>query len=226
MTDINNFISEIVKEKDILDVPVFLNFLRDELKRKGIKLTINRTNDLHLVPLNTPNIIGVELDLSDHDKKKDDEIEKYKKELEKEKNKHDLQIMECQKKIEELEEHYKFSMMQIDDILVEFLGVTHEIMDSPSGFEDVLREFIDKNKENPESLPTEPIKMADWIVHHFKQGKEYAIYERDMNGKLYYVEIDGEKVPVQTGEYGKSEEVREIADYLLVYCKHHSEEEQ
>lgn len=222
MTDINNFISEMVREKDKLDMTVFLNFLRDELDRKGIKLTINRSSDLHLVPINMSNIIGVELDLSDHDKKKDNKIEKYKKELEEEKNKHDFQIMKYQKKIEELEDHYKFSMMQIDDVLVEFLGVTHEIMDVPSDFEDVLHEFIDKNKEIPESIPTEPIKMADWIVHHFKQGL-YPGYERDDNGNIKCVELDGEKIPIQTGEYENYTEVREIADYLLAYCKYHSE---
>ena len=65
--------------------------------------------------------------------------------------------------------------------------------------------------------------MADWLVHHIKLGEEYAIYHRDMDGKLQYIEIDGELVPVQTGEYGKHREVREIADYLLAYCKYHSE---
>lgn len=82
MMDINSLIDEIAKEKDKLDMTVFLNFLHDELDRKGIKLTIIRTNDLHLVPLNMSNIIGVELDLSEHDKKKDAEIEKYKKAFE------------------------------------------------------------------------------------------------------------------------------------------------
>lgn len=190
MTDINNFISEIVKEKDKLDIPVFLNLLRDELERNGIKLTVNRSNDLHLVPLNMSNIIGVELDLSDHDKEKDAEIEKCKKMLEDDKCEKDKAVCEYQNEI------------------------------------DRIKSRVQELEESREDFPTEPIKMADWIVHHFKQGEEYAIYERDMNGKLYYVEIDGEKVPVQTGEYGKSEEVREIADYLLVYCKHHSEEEQ
>lgn len=228
MMDINGFIGEmtndILKQKHALDMPVFLNFLKEELENAGIALTVKRCR----TPVVTGNhiiasdIVGIQLDLSTHDKEKDAEIEKYKKELEKEKNKHDLQIMKYQKKIEELEEHYKFSMMQIDDVLLEFLGVTHEIMDSPSSFEDVLREFIDKNKENPESLPTEPIKMADWIVHHFEQGV-YPVYERDRNGDIIFIGDGETKIPVETGELRKCEKVKEIADYLLTYCKYHSE---
>lgn len=157
MTDINNFISEMAREKDKLDMPVFLNFLRDELDRKGIKMTINRSSDLHLVPLNMSNIIGVELDLSDHDKEKEAEIEKYKKLL-----------------------------------------------------------------ESREDLPTEPIKMADWIVRHFEQGV-YPVYERDRNGDMIFIGDGETKIPVETGELRKCEKVKEIADYLLTYCKYHSE---
>lgn len=194
MTDINNFISEIVKEKDGLDMSVFLNFLRDEIDRKGIKLTINRSSDLHLVPFNMSNIIGVELDLSDHDKEKDAEIEKYKEAFESAKCERDKKVCKYQNEI-----------------------------DRPTAENAELHCQIQAMNMYPDESIREPIKMADWIVHHFKQGKEYAIYQRDMDGKLQYVEIDGEKVPVQTGEYGKHREVREIADYLLAYCKYHSE---
>ena len=187
MTDINNFISEMVREKDKLDMPVFLNFLREELDRKGIKMTINRSSDLHLVPLNMSNIIGVELDLSDHDNEKDAEIEKYKKAFESAKRERNKAVCEYQNEI-----------------------------DRPKNR---VREL----EELQEKLPTEPIKMADWIVHHFKQGEEYPVYMRGNDGEICYVDVDGEKVPVQTGEYGKHREVREIADYLLAYCKYHSE---
>ena len=194
MTDIKIFISELVREKDKLDMPVFLNFLRDELDRKGIKLTINRSSDLHLVPFNMSNIIGVELDLFDHDKKKDAEIEKYKEAFESAKRERDKEVCEYRNKIDKLTAENAELHFQIQAI----------------------------NMYPDESI-REPIKMADWIVHHFKQGEEYAIYQRDMDGKLQYIEIDGELVPVQTGEYGKHREVREIADYLLAYCKYHSE---
>lgn len=104
MTDINNFISEIVKEKDRLDMPVFLNFLRGELDRKGIELTVNRSNDLRAVPapLEMSNIIGVKLDLSEHDKEKDTEIEKYKKAFESAKCESDKAVCEYQNEIDRL----------------------------------------------------------------------------------------------------------------------------
>lgn len=89
---------------------------------------------------------------------------------------------------------------------------------------DRLKNRVRELEELQEKLPTEPIKMADWIVHHFKQGEEYPVYMRGNDGEICYVDVDGEKVPVQTGEYGKHREVREIADYLLSYCKYHSEE--
>lgn len=194
MTDINNFISEMVREKDELDMAVFLNFLRDELDRKGIKLTINRSSDLHLVPLNMSNIIGVELDLSDHDKEKDTEIEKYKEAFEYAKCERDKAVCEYQNDIDRLTAENAELHCQIQAM----------------------------NMYPDESI-REPIKMADWIVHHFKQGL-YPGYERDDNGNIKCVELGGEKIPLQTGEYENYTEVREIADYLLAYCKYHSEE--
>lgn len=126
---------------------------------------------------------------------KDAEIEKYKKSFESAKCERDKAVCEYQNEIDRLTAENAELHCQIQAM----------------------------NMYPDESI-REPIKMADWIVHHFKQGEEYAIYERDANGKLHYAEIDGEKVPVQTGEYGKHREVREIADYLLAYCKYHTEE--
>lgn len=129
MTDINNFISEITKEKDRLDMPVFLNFLRDELDRKGIKLTINRSSDLHLVPLNMSNIIGVELDLSGRNKEKDAEIEKYKKAFESAKRERDKAVCKYRNEIdwlksrvrelEESQEGLPFEPIQVAEYLMD-----------------------------------------------------------------------------------------------------------
>lgn len=200
MTDINNFIDEmtndILNQKRTLDMPIFLNFLKEELENAGIALTVKRyqnpfVNGNHII---SSDIAGIKLDLSDHDKEKDTEIEKYKKDFESAKCERDKAVCEYRNKI--------------DKLTAENAELHCEILE--------MRVYPDKSI-------CEPIKMADWIVHHFKQGEEYPIYERDVNGKLHYVEIDGEKVPVQTGEYEKHREVREIADYLLAYCKYHSE---
>ena len=156
---------------------------------------------------------------------------KYQNEIDELKQKLDIQ-----KKATEIAEDYvetlkgeverkKNIINQIDYALEKAFSIRRDSAENPNEFEEMLKEKAEELKESMDSLPTEPIKMADWIVHRFKQGEEYAIYQRDMDGKLQYVEIDGEKVPVQTGKYGKHAEVREIADYLLAYCKYHSEEE-
>lgn len=192
MMDFGSYIDETMKsifeEKNKLDQNAFLKSLKEEIDRKEIKLTIERKE----TPFPTDNVIvsdivGVELDLSEHDKKKDAEIEKYKKAFEYAKCERDKTVCECQNEI------------------------------------DRLKSRIGELEGIQETFPTEPIKMADWIVHRFKQGL-YPGYERDHNGNIMYIDVDGEKIPLQTGEYENYTEVREIADYLLAYCKYHSEE--
>lgn len=196
MSFIEEMIEDITSKKKAIDNVAFLKFLKEELDRKGINLTVN-CQKAPFVSNNviTSDIIGAELDLSDHDRKKDAEIEKYKKAFESAKRERNKAVCEYQN--------------EIDRLTAENAELHCEIL--------AMNVYPDKSI-------CDPIKMADWIVHHFKQGEEYAIYERDANGKLHYVEIDGEKVPVQTGEYGKHREVREIADYLLAYCKYHTKE--
>lgn len=89
---------------------------------------------------------------------------------------------------------------------------------------DRLKSRISELEEAQETLPAEPIKMADWIVRHFKQGI-YPVYETNYKGEIQFIEIGGKKVPIETGEYIKHGEAREIADHLLAYCKYHSEED-
>lgn len=194
MMDINNFIDEmtndILNQKRTLDMPVFLNFLKEELENTGITLTIKRqqtpiVTGNHIV---TSDIVGIQLDLSEHDKEKDAEIEKYKKVFESAKCERDKAVCKYQTEI------------------------------------DRLKSRISELEESQETFPTEPIKMADWIVHYFEQGV-YQIYETDSNGQTVLIEIGGEKVPIESGRCRKRTEVREIADYLLAYCKYHSEEE-
>lgn len=116
-------------------------------------------------------------------------------------------------------------MMQIDDVLVEFLGVTHEVMDRPRDFEKVLQEVIDKSKTVSDFLPTEPIKVADMLIHNYKQGL-YPVYAKDNNGQIQNIEVDGKIYPLETGEYEEYSELRQIAEHLLVYCNHNGEAEE
>jgi len=235
MMDINGFIGEmtndILKQKHALDMPVFLNFLKEELENAGIALTVKRcqtpvVTGNHII---TSDVVGIQLDLSDHDKEKDAEIEELKTELESEKIKNSFfnntdkylsnMVREKDAEIEKYKKSFEFAKCERDKAVCEYQKKIDELTAENAE----LHCEIQAMNAYPDESIREPIKMADWIVHHFKQGEEYAIYERDMNGKLCYVEIDGEKVPVQTGEYEKHREVREIADYLLAYCKYHAE---
>lgn len=39
------------------------------------------------------------------------------------------------------------------------------------------------------------------IMYYSLQGGEVPIYQRDENGDIEYIEIDGVKIPIETGEY-------------------------
>lgn len=55
-------------------------------------------------------------------------------------------INKLKSEIQESEKKYKISMMHIDDVLMEFLCVTHEVMDNPSDFKEILKEMINKSE--------------------------------------------------------------------------------
>lgn len=129
MMDINSLIDEIAKEKDELDMPVFLNFLRDELDRKGIKLTINRASDLIRVPFSGSSIVGVELDLSKHDKEKYTEIEKYKKAFESAKCERDKAVCEYQNEIDRLKSRISELEETQEELPFEPICVAEYLMD-------------------------------------------------------------------------------------------------
>lgn len=139
------------------------------------------------------------------------EVDKYRKAFENAKKERDCQVAEYQKKIEELENHHKFSMMQIDDVLVEFLGVTHEVMDKPSDFEGVLQEVIDKSKTISDFLLAEPIKVAEMLI--------------TAKGECEPLHI-GNDVFKDTHRIFDVSELRQIAEHLLVYCNHNGEVEE
>lgn len=119
-------------------------------------------------------------------------------------------------------ERKQTAINQIDDILNELFSVTHDVAKTPEGFKKILKENADNYKAVSDVIPKEPIKVADLIIENFKQGI-YPIYEKDSNGNIKYMDIDGEKYKVETGKYRKYEEVRQIAEYLLVYCNRNLE---
>lgn len=98
------------------------------------------------------------------------------------------------------------TISQIDDILNELFGVTHDVA-KPDEFKKILKEKIENCKTIADFLPTEPIKVADMLINTmcepcanvFSFGKPYSMY--DMS------------------------ELRQIAEHLLIYCNANGGEE-
>lgn len=84
---------------------------------------------------------------------------------------------------------------------------------------------IKSDKSISDFLPTEPIKVADMLIHNYKQGL-YPVYAKDNNGQIQNIEVDGKIYPLETGEYEEYSELRQIAEHLLVYCNHNGEAEE
>lgn len=136
------------------------------------------------------------------------EVEKYRKAFEDAKKERELQIL-VHKDKEELE-RVKNTINQIDDILEKLFGVRHDTVEKPDEFEKILAE---KSKGNiTDFLPEEPIKVADMLINAEGEYAHNAI-EKAFCGK-------------GTGTYRIFDisELREIAEYLLVYCNHNEEE--
>lgn len=55
------------------------------------------------------------------------------------------------------------AIKQIDDILNELFSVTHDIVNKPDEFKEILKEKIEESKTIADFLPAEPIKVADTI---------------------------------------------------------------
>lgn len=217
-SDILNYITDdILQQKNNAVAIEFAKSICDLLKQNGVYIKFTQIKSDDNVTKNSVeekyNIFFDGADFSEHDKKFIFEIEKirsqaeyFRQELDETKKERDFRICECEKKIEELENHHKFSMMQIDDVLMNFLGVTHEIMDKPHDFEKVLQEVIDKNKTDFDLIPTEPIKVADMLIN--------------AEGEYEHSPIVKSIIKSDKGTYRIFDvpELRQIAEHLLVYC--------
>lgn len=60
------------------------------------------------------------------------------------------------------------------------------------------------------------------LIHNYKQGI-YPVYQKEEHGNIEYMDSEGKKVPIWTGEYKEYSELRQVAEHLLVYCNHHGE---
>lgn len=153
------------------------------------------------------------------------EVEKYRKVFEDAKKECDCQIAELKEYTDSLKcsvDRKQDTINQIDSIICELFGVTHYGDIYSEDFKELLKEKSAVGKTVYDFLPTEPIKVADMLIHNYKQGL-YPVYSKDNKGQIQNIEVDGKIYPLETGEYEEYSELRQIAEHLLVYCNHNGE---
>lgn len=194
---------EIRKQKDTASAMGFTQVICGMLKDNGVSViarehTCDRKEEYtgSCYAISEKYGVAIEsLDFSEHDKIFTDEIEKLKYELERKEN----------------------TINQIDDILNELFGVTHDIA-KPSEFEQILKENIYGNITIEDFLPAEPIKVADMLIS--------ATYTRNKGEleKSISKAFGNDSDTVIENIYSLSE-LRQIAEHLLVYCNANQEDQ-
>lgn len=148
------------------------------------------------------------------------EVEKHRKAFEDAKKECDCQVAEYRKKIEELEEYAdslkcgierkQYAINQIDGIICELFGVSHNGDTYSGDFKELLREKSAVGKTINDFLPTEPIKVAEMLI--------------TAKGECEPLHI-GNDVFKDAYRIFDVLELKQIAEHLLVYCNHNGEDD-
>lgn len=181
----NKITKDILEQKNNAMAMEFTRIICDLLKRYGVyvhcvetkfgeKITANSIEEQYGIAFDS-------MDFSQHDKEFMDKIKELEKQL----------------------DRSQTTINQIDEILEELFGVTHDV-ENPGAFKEILREKV--NEKISDFLPTEPIKVADMLIN--THGRD--LYENS----AYY-----SKIFDVSG-------LRQIAEHLLVYCNHNKEEQE
>lgn len=214
MNCIDKIVENILEEKEKQDTSEFLRLLKEELYKNGVALTIRKTELSYVTP-EYPTIVGVELDLSEHDKKKDDEIEKLKEELRISNDKNEFLDSEN----EELAKATDRKDAEIAKYKNEFESAKCERDKVICKYREKIERLENRNQELQEALieiPNKPIKVADFLIDKFADVERQNL----MNFKPECIEnvsvCKGEKATkiCKLGEY----HLRQIAKHLLIYC--------
>lgn len=190
--------NDILEQKNNAMAMEFTRIICDLLKRYGV--CVHCTEIRHQGITNNfieekYGIVFDSMDFSQHDKEFTDKI----KELEEY-----TDSLKCS--IERKQETIK----QIDGIICELFGISHNGDLYTDEFKELLKEKSAIGKTITDFLPTEPIKVAEMLID--AEGK------RDENS---LTRIFGE-----TYRIFDTSELRQIAEHLLVYCNHNGEAEE
>lgn len=216
---LKNFIEDIENRKNELSESLLCNELISCMKQieRALNLLCIKVNVIKEDKLFGENkspfyaMCGMEVDLSEHDKEKDNIIAKLKDELMLAKGKNELLDADNESLAEETECK--------DAEIEKYKGLLHErtkIMYKYQREADELKNRVQELEELKEELPIEPIKVADLLIDKFSEMDKQDI----INSKAPYVETvsvcEGEKAEriYRLGEHS----LRQIAKHLLIYC--------
>lgn len=193
---VDNFFENIQQQKDNVIAIEFTKQIGQLLRDNGVIAHYTETETAGDNKLRY-GVLFDSLDFSEHDRKFTENIEKLKTQI--------------NRKQEEIR--------QIDDILNELFGVTHDVVNKPDEFKKILKEKIENSKTIADLLPTEPIEAATELIN--------ASYTRN-KGELEK-KIDkafGNTSDTTIEQMYSIPELRQIAEHLLVYCNAKGEGEE
>lgn len=190
---IDKICEDIIEQKNNAMAMEFTRIICDLLKRYGVYVHCTETKFGEKTTTNSIEehygIIFDSMDFSQHDKEFTDKIKELEKQL----------------------DRSKTTINQIDEILEELFGVTHDV-ENPGAFKGILREKV--NEKISDFLPTEPIKVAEMLINAEEEYEHNPLVKKICgNDKGAYQIFD-------------ISELRQIAEHLLIYCNHNKEEEE
>lgn len=191
---VDGITKDILKQKNNAMAMEFTKAICGLLEKYGVRINCTETkhqNITHNLIEEKYGIMFDSVDFSKHDKEFTDKIEELKKQL----------------------DRSQTTINQIDEILEELFGVTHDV-EKPGEFKEILREKV--NERISDFLPTEPIKIADMLIDNATAVYENYVedFAKAYSGQLV-IGNPCEDVRQQTLSY-----LRQIAKHLLVYCNH------
>lgn len=188
---VDGIAKDILKQKNNAMAMEFTKAICGLLEKYGVRINCTETkhqNIMHNLIEEKYGIIFDSVDFSQHDKEFTDKIEELKKQL----------------------DRSRTTINQIDEILEELFGVTHDV-EKPGEFKEILREKV--NERIFDFLPKEPIKIADMLIS--------ATYTRKKsNMEMAMCKAFGNNADTVTENVYSKSELRQIAEHLLVYCNH------
>lgn len=165
----------------------------DEIVKHGVAVKVNKIVDDNYTPYERKNVgCVVKLDFSEHDKAFEDKIAKLEKE-----------VAEWKAEAREIKKNRDEQLKSFRKAVEPYVDILH-MHETIAELKQRIAELESMKMENFSEIDTSnPLACAESLIEHMTHCEKFMIMpERD----------------VQTFSV---EELKEIADYLMVYYKHH-----